>query len=316
MSAANCYWCGPHNLGHRRSLTALTHLLLCLGFIIFMPFLQVEVPLPLGSSRLSSPLLATASAAAVTGGAVMWNPQWSAAVVTSALAAMYASFPSVIWSSQHNKKCRFTLYQSAAFTVLCLSPQGDSGGPLNCRGGDGRWYVQGVTSFVSSLGCNTLQKPTVFTRTSSFTQWIADVSFLQNKSTDMWQTDGSPEGGCVDELRTGGKKVPYFSICKNSFIRKEKIYVWKRVICLGSLESLGKMSVTKEKKSIPQIFFTWFHHKSLFLLFLFFTWFHTFFFLFHTFSLMENKMKEPRGIIKAKLFFPRQIAIHQHSRKK
>lgn len=250
MSAANCYWCGPHNLGHRRSLTALTHLLLCLGFIIFMPFLQVEVPLPLGSSRLSSPLLATASAAAVTGGAVMWNPQWSAAVVTSALAAMYASFPSVIWSSQHNKKCRFTLYQSAAFTVLCLSPQGDSGGPLNCRGGDGRWYVQGVTSFVSSLGCNTLQKPTVFTRTSSFTQWIADVSFLQNKSTDMWQTDGSPEGGCVDELRTGGKKVPYFSICKNSFIRKEKIYVWKRVICLGSLESLGKMSVTKEKKKV------------------------------------------------------------------
>lgn len=194
MSAANCCWCGPHNLGHRRSLTALTHLLLCLGFIIFMPFLQVEVPLPLGSSRLSSPLLATASAAAVTGGAVMWNPQWSAAVVTSALAAMYASFPPVIWSSQHNKKCRFTLYQSAAFTVLCLSPQGDSGGPLNCRGGDGRWYVQGVTSFVSSLGCNTLQKPTVFTRTSSFTQWIADVSFLQNKSTDMWQTDGSPEG--------------------------------------------------------------------------------------------------------------------------
>ncbi|XP_073331996.1 proproteinase E-like [Pagrus major] len=52
---------------------------------------------------------------------------------------------------------------------------GDSGGPLNCRGGDGRWYVQGVTSFVSSLGCNTLQKPTVFTRTSSFTQWIADT---------------------------------------------------------------------------------------------------------------------------------------------
>lgn len=266
MSAANCCWCGPHNLGHRRSLTALTHLLLCLGFIIFMPFLQVEVPLPLGSSRLSSPLLATASAAAVTGGAVMWNPQWSAAVVTSALAAMYASFPPVIWSSQHNKKCRFTLYQSAAFTVLCLSPQGDSGGPLNCRGGDGRWYVQGVTSFVSSLGCNTLQKPTVFTRTSSFTQWIADVSFLQNKSTDMWQTDGSPEGeealfflffsgdlfanSNFFELRTGGKRVPYFSICKNSFIRKEKIYVWKRVICLGSLESLGKMSVTKEKKKV------------------------------------------------------------------
>ncbi|TKS74938.1 Chymotrypsin-like elastase family member 3B [Collichthys lucidus] len=52
---------------------------------------------------------------------------------------------------------------------------GDSGGPLNCRGGDGRWYVQGVTSFVSSRGCNTPLKPTVFTRTSSFTKWISDT---------------------------------------------------------------------------------------------------------------------------------------------
>ncbi|XP_035269943.1 proproteinase E-like [Anguilla anguilla] len=52
---------------------------------------------------------------------------------------------------------------------------GDSGGPLNCQGRDGRWYVQGVTSFVSSRGCNTIQKPTVFTRTSSFSQWISDT---------------------------------------------------------------------------------------------------------------------------------------------
>ncbi|KAJ8368877.1 hypothetical protein SKAU_G00089050 [Synaphobranchus kaupii] len=52
---------------------------------------------------------------------------------------------------------------------------GDSGGPLNCKGRDGRWYVQGVTSFVSSRGCNTIKKPTVFTRTSSFTQWISDT---------------------------------------------------------------------------------------------------------------------------------------------
>ncbi|KAF3835492.1 hypothetical protein F7725_028050 [Dissostichus mawsoni] len=51
---------------------------------------------------------------------------------------------------------------------------GDSGGPLNCRGRD----VQGVTSFVSSRGCNTLMKPTVFTRTSSFTKWISDLSIL------------------------------------------------------------------------------------------------------------------------------------------
>ncbi|TNN26530.1 Chymotrypsin-like elastase family member 3B [Liparis tanakae] len=59
--------------------------------------------------------------------------------------------------------------------VFCPSPQGDSGGPLNCMGRDGRWYVQGVTSFVSSRGCNTPKKPTVFTRTSSFTKWLMDT---------------------------------------------------------------------------------------------------------------------------------------------
>ncbi|XP_022076037.1 proproteinase E-like [Acanthochromis polyacanthus] len=56
---------------------------------------------------------------------------------------------------------------------------GDSGGPLNCKGEGGIWYNHGVTSFVSSAGCNTLMKPTVFTRTASFTQWISDT-MLQN----------------------------------------------------------------------------------------------------------------------------------------
>ena len=59
----------------------------------------------------------------------------------------------------------------------CLSlSQGDSGGPLNCLGQDGRWYIQGVTSFVSSRVCNEVKKPTVFTRTSAFTDWLSDVS--------------------------------------------------------------------------------------------------------------------------------------------
>ncbi|XP_070812106.1 chymotrypsin-like elastase family member 3B [Pituophis catenifer annectens] len=49
---------------------------------------------------------------------------------------------------------------------------GDSGGPLNCQGNDGRWYVHGITSFVSAMGCNTLKKPTVFTRVSAFDGWI------------------------------------------------------------------------------------------------------------------------------------------------
>ncbi|XP_062962242.1 chymotrypsin-like elastase family member 3B [Cynocephalus volans] len=52
---------------------------------------------------------------------------------------------------------------------------GDSGGPLNCPAEDGTWQVHGVTSFVSSLGCNTRRKPTVFTRISAFIDWIEET---------------------------------------------------------------------------------------------------------------------------------------------
>nr|XP_008121921.2 PREDICTED: proproteinase E [Anolis carolinensis] len=52
---------------------------------------------------------------------------------------------------------------------------GDSGGPLNCQATDGRWYVHGITSFVSAFGCNTLKKPTVFTRVSDFDAWIQET---------------------------------------------------------------------------------------------------------------------------------------------
>uniref|UniRef100_A0A8D2LC03 Peptidase S1 domain-containing protein n=1 Tax=Varanus komodoensis TaxID=61221 RepID=A0A8D2LC03_VARKO len=40
---------------------------------------------------------------------------------------------------------------------------GDSGGPLSCQAADGRWYVHGIASFVSIMGCDTPEKPTVFT---------------------------------------------------------------------------------------------------------------------------------------------------------
>ncbi|KAB5546663.1 hypothetical protein PHYPO_G00074620 [Pangasianodon hypophthalmus] len=66
-------------------------------------------------------------------------------------------------------------------TMVCAggdirsSCNGDSGGPLNCKGNDGKWYVQGVTSFVSSTNCNELKKPTVFTRTSAFNDWLDEV---------------------------------------------------------------------------------------------------------------------------------------------
>ncbi|XP_047910618.1 chymotrypsin-like elastase family member 1 isoform X2 [Anser cygnoides] len=52
--------------------------------------------------------------------------------------------------------------------------QGDSGGPLHCAV-NGQYQVHGVTSFVSSLGCNVKGKPTVFTRVSAYRTWISSV---------------------------------------------------------------------------------------------------------------------------------------------
>ncbi|XP_020789112.1 chymotrypsin-like elastase family member 2A [Boleophthalmus pectinirostris] len=55
------------------------------------------------------------------------------------------------------------------------SCNGDSGGPLNCKGSDGAWDVQGIVSFGSSLGCNYPKKPSVFTRVSTYIDWINKV---------------------------------------------------------------------------------------------------------------------------------------------
>ncbi|KAM6231253.1 chymotrypsin-like elastase family member 1 [Spheniscus humboldti] len=52
--------------------------------------------------------------------------------------------------------------------------QGDSGGPLHCAV-NGQYQVHGVTSFVSSLGCNVERKPTVFTRVSAYISWMTSV---------------------------------------------------------------------------------------------------------------------------------------------
>nr|XP_029506222.1 elastase-1-like [Oncorhynchus nerka] len=51
---------------------------------------------------------------------------------------------------------------------------GDSGGPLNCQV-NGQYYVHGVTSFVSSSGCNATRKPTVFTRVSAYISWMNGI---------------------------------------------------------------------------------------------------------------------------------------------
>uniref|UniRef100_A0A673CK53 Peptidase S1 domain-containing protein n=1 Tax=Sphaeramia orbicularis TaxID=375764 RepID=A0A673CK53_9TELE len=52
--------------------------------------------------------------------------------------------------------------------------QGDSGGPLNCFT-DGAWRVHGVVSYGPSGRCNQVKKPTVFTRVSSFQDWMYSV---------------------------------------------------------------------------------------------------------------------------------------------
>ncbi|XP_066544853.1 elastase-1-like [Amia ocellicauda] len=54
--------------------------------------------------------------------------------------------------------------------------QGDSGGPLSCFT-DGTWKVYGVVSYGPAGMCNTYRKPTVFTRVSSYVDWIFSVSF-------------------------------------------------------------------------------------------------------------------------------------------
>ncbi|XP_053302181.1 elastase-1 [Pleuronectes platessa] len=51
---------------------------------------------------------------------------------------------------------------------------GDFGGPLSCRINQS-WFVHGVASFVSGMGCNAPQKPTVFTRVSAYVTWMNSV---------------------------------------------------------------------------------------------------------------------------------------------
>ncbi|XP_028649216.2 chymotrypsin-like elastase family member 2A [Erpetoichthys calabaricus] len=49
--------------------------------------------------------------------------------------------------------------------------QGDSGGPLLCQLAQERWEVHGVVSF-GPIGCTVENKPSVFTKTSSYLNWI------------------------------------------------------------------------------------------------------------------------------------------------
>lgn len=110
-------------------------------------------------------------AVAATGGAAPSRAPWSVQEETScpdAMCVRAATNENMFPSEMKKGQLLHTLFLSLT--------QGDSGGPLNCLGKDGRWYIQGVTSFVSTRVCNEVKKPTVFTRTSAFTDWLSDVS--------------------------------------------------------------------------------------------------------------------------------------------
>uniref|UniRef100_A0A8C6ZMY6 Peptidase S1 domain-containing protein n=1 Tax=Nothoprocta perdicaria TaxID=30464 RepID=A0A8C6ZMY6_NOTPE len=63
--------------------------------------------------------------------------------------------------------------------------QGDSGGPLHCAV-NGVYQVHGVTSFVSSAGCNVRNKPTVFTRVSAYISWINSATVAAANWVPRW----------------------------------------------------------------------------------------------------------------------------------
>ncbi|XP_029551038.1 elastase-1-like [Salmo trutta] len=76
-------------------------------------------------------------------------------------------------------KVKTTLVCSGGSLSGC---QRNSGGPLNCQL-SGKYFVHRVTSFVSTQGCNTQRKPTVFTQMSAYINWINGVRTI---STHMF----------------------------------------------------------------------------------------------------------------------------------
>ncbi|XP_076817749.1 transmembrane protease serine 9-like [Clavelina lepadiformis] len=70
--------------------------------------------------------------------------------------------------------------------------QGDSGGPLVCLIDESTWYQIGITSF--GIGCAQPGYPGVYTRLSSFAQWIEEVVSLNGSQVDG---AGNGEPACV-----------------------------------------------------------------------------------------------------------------------
>ena len=59
------------------------------------------------------------------------------------------------------------------FLFLKIVLKGDSGGPLTCRV-NGSWTVVGIVSY-GDIDCATSGSAAVYTRVSSYRQWILDV---------------------------------------------------------------------------------------------------------------------------------------------
>lgn len=77
-----------------------------------------------------------------------------------------------------NKKCRARYGSDINQSYICAgdvnggkdSCQGDSGGPLMIEDEDRTMMVVGVVSF--GIGCGEAATPGVYTRTSTYTNWI------------------------------------------------------------------------------------------------------------------------------------------------
>ncbi|KAM8975529.1 chymotrypsin-like elastase family member 1 [Pelodytes ibericus] len=106
---------------------------------------------------------------------------WGYTSTTGSVASILQQAPLPVVDHSHGT-CSTSSYwgKTVKTTMVCAGGNGihsgcfgDSGGPLNCPV-NGGYEVHGVTSFVSSLGCNAYLKPTVFTRVSAYISWIND----------------------------------------------------------------------------------------------------------------------------------------------
>ncbi|XP_072015765.1 chymotrypsin-like elastase family member 2A [Amphiura filiformis] len=78
-------------------------------------------------------------------------------------------------------KAKASPYQALIYSNhICVENgptcHGDSGGPLMCKVSDTQWLLLGITSWgTAGASCGVANKPDVFTRMSSYGQWVTDV---------------------------------------------------------------------------------------------------------------------------------------------